>query len=1268
MLVLMIASCLLPARGSAVKPKSAAPVVSSGAARAIPAAIQSMLQQPKLAQRAALRKQNSAAGSTTRTFSAYQRFLQPQIKKIAARALAANGHAQLPATAGVSGPGGISVNFPGFIQAPFFHAGTSTALTYASLSADVNKDGLPDLVTVATDGTVNVSLNPGNGGISKSAITSTNTSGVAQGAYPVYATSNDLNGDGYPDLEVLDWANNAVDIYMNRKDGTFADAVAYPIVLNSGALFSQGGGGMVFGDVNGDGKPDMVITAFTTTYNYPNVSSVVSVQVIPGNGDGTFGTPLPEQDYNFNGALSNATGQVQLADMNRDGKLDLVMLAGGFDSNFDSFSFVTVLQGDGAGGFGAFPNSFPTSGTVPSVDISVGSMYVGDVNGDGHPDVLFSVSDTNLYLALGNGDGTLNAPTAQLSSLRASLTGFADLDGDGNIDVISYGDGSISVNMGTGQGTFNSTALVQLVSTAGGNQQPAPADFNGDGKADIVQVDYASTNAGFFLANSGTFLGPTILTPAGEPSSNFLVLATGDLNGDGAQDLIAVDSTRHNDDYVSPLVAGINDGNGNFKYVTALSGDAIEAIGGGSLQVAMADLDGDGKADLLITTGSGFYLSLSNGDGTFSTPAPISLGSALACTPNLTDVGDLNGDGFPDIVLAYPGDAYCSGGFFNTVPSGFFSLLNDGKGNFTPSFTAFGYAAYMPRLVDLNGDKKLDLVLSDVDSNDEFFYLYTIPGNGDGTFNLAGAQLTLENTVVTTIIPGDFDGDGKQDLTVGVETQVDGNGMPVYNTSGVELMKGNGDFTFGLPVQYAPGLFPLDGKYADLNGDGRPDLALMMTTFDYYTNIPTSNFVYMANLGGGGFGPPTQTFTSALSTDASGSLFVSDFNGDGAPDVLIDPSSASGLFLNAGAVNLALSASSTTAIQGGTVTLTATITPVVSPQTPTGTITFYDNGVALETVPVSGQTVAVGISTLSVGKNLITATYSGDGNFNGATAASSVTVTVAALTPVNLALSASSLNPIQDSSVTLTATLSSTVTSPTPSGTVTFYDNGVALSTVPVSGNTATFTTATLSTGNHVITAAYSGDRNFSPATSSASITVAVSVLTPGFTLSSPTPASLTLQQGATGIVTLTMMGNATFSGQVSVTCTGIPAETTCAASPSTTTISATQSATVSVIIATTAPNNHYSAAVSRPAWMKATGTLSFAGLLFVLWPGRRKRLSKYLTLLVLICLGVGAAALTGCGSGNKITGTPIGNSTVTITATAGAVSQTTTIPVTITK
>ena len=1170
--VLLIASCLVSAWGSAVKPKSAAPAVSSGATHAVPAAIQFMLQQPKVQQRAAMRMPNSAAAnSSTRTFSAYQRFLQPQLKKLAAKSLAVNGHAHSPAATGVSGPGGISVNFPGFIRAPFFHAGSSTAVTYASLSADVNKDGIPDLVTVATDGTVNVSLNPGSGSIGKFAISSTNTSAVALGAYPVYATSNDLNGDSYPDLEVLDWANNAVDIYMNRKDGTFADAVAYPITLNSGALFAQGGGGVVFGDVNGDGKPDMVITAFTTTYNWPNVSSVVSVQVIPGNGDGTFGTPLPEQDYNFNGALSSATGQAQLVDMNRDGKLDLVMLAGGFDSNFDSLSFVTVLKGDGAGNFGAFPGSFPASGTVPSVDISTGSMYVGDVNGDGNPDVLFSVADSNLYLALGNGDGTLNAPTAQLSSLRASLTGFADLDGDGNVDVISYGDGSISVNMGTGNGTFNSTALVQLVSTTGGNQQPAPEDFSGDGKADIVQVDYATTNAGFFLANNGTFLGPAVLTPAGEQASNFLVLATGDLNGDGAQDVIAVDSARINEDYVSALVAGINDGKGNFKYVTALSGDALEAIGGSSVQVAIADLNGDGKADLLLTTGSGFYLSLSNGDGTFATPTSISLGASPACTPNLTDVGDLNGDGFPDIILAYPGDAYCSGGYFNTIPSGFFSLLNDGTGNFTPSFTAFGYAAYMPKLIDLNGDKKLDLVLSDVDANDDFFYLYTIPGNGDGTFNLAGAQLTLENTVVTTIIPGDFDGDGKQDLTVGVETQVDGNGMPVYNTSGVELIKGNGDFTFGPPVQYASGLFPLDGKYADFNGDGRPDLALMMTTFDYYTNVPTSNFVYMANLGGGGFGPPTQTFTSALSTDTSGSLFVGDFNGDGAPDVLTNPGSASGLFLNAGAVNLTLSASSATAIQGGTVTLTATINPVVSPQTPTGTVTFYDNGVALETVPVSGQTVAVEISTLAVGQNLITATYSGDSNFNGAT--------------------------------------------------------------------------------------------------SSASIAVTVGVLTPGFTLSSPSPTSLTLQQGATGIVTLTLTGNATFSGQVSVTCIGAPAAATCTVSPTTNTITGIQNATVSVIIATTAPNNHYSAAVNRPSWMMTTGTLSLAGALFFLWPGRRKRLQKFLTVALLIGLGAAAASLSGCcGSGNKYTGTPVGSSKVTITATAGAITQTTTMPVTITK
>jgi uncharacterized repeat protein (TIGR01451 family) len=220
------------------------------------------------------------------------------------------------------------------------------------------------------------------------------------------------------------------------------------------------------------------------------------------------------------------------------------------------------------------------------------------------------------------------------------------------------------------------------------------------------------------------------------------------------------------------------------------------------------------------------------------------------------------------------------------------------------------------------------------------------------------------------------------------------------------------------------------------------------------------------------------------------------------------------------------------------VTFTATVTGTDTPPgtisgTPSGTVTFEDAGTPIGTGTLSGGVATFSTSTLAVGSHTITAVYGGDANggTSGFLGSTSNTVAQVVLNSTSTTLT-SSLNPSpQGQSVTFTAT----VTSPagTPTGTVTFFDNGVAL-TLPVTlvSGVATFTTSTLSVGSHPITAVYNGNGTFGGSTSNTVIQI-VSVASPSLQLTaSAVPVSVSAA-GQTILYTATVTndGNITITG-----------------------------------------------------------------------------------------------------------------------------------------
>ncbi len=545
--------------------------------------------------------------------------------------------------------------------------------------------------------------------------------------------------------------------------------------------------------------------------------------------------------------------------------------------------------------------------------------------------------------------------------------------------------------------------------------------------------------------------------------------------------------------------------------------------------IAVGDVNGDGKPDLLVVNGCISFpcwhgdvgVLLGNGDGTFQTARVLDTGVNGV---SRIVVADLNGDGHLDVVVSHGGT--CSPPCLDKVSV----LLGDGDGSFRAPqiYSSGGYGARDVEVGDVNGDGKLDLLVgnSDLTPGFEGPGLGVLLGNGDGSFQ---AARTYELGVYPkSLAVGDVNGDGKLDVA-----------MP----GGVLL--GNGDGSFGPPQIYPTGgIYPTDAELADVNGDGRLDLLVVNTWLDwdfsgpgsvgvllgngdgtfqaptsYTTGAPFAMAIAVADVNGdgnpdlivahecGGFcntspvavllGNGDGTFKKALRYYSGGrnqcqrsylgrhSIVATDVNGDAKPDLLVanecfsyeDCSTGSiGVLLgNAGVkTTTTLTSSPNPSIYGQVVTLTGIVTSV-GPSTPTGTVRFLNGTTGLGYATLVEGMATLTKTSLPAGILSIIVTYNSDSDSAKST---SVPLSQTVKKASTMTTIKSSLNPsIQGQSVTFTAT----VTSPTAKvrGTVTFKANGEVLGTVPLEGQRASISTNALPTGGNWITAFYLGTSDF---------------------------------------------------------------------------------------------------------------------------------------------------------------------------------------------
>lgn len=364
--------------------------------------------------------------------------------------------------------------------------------------ADVNGDGFPDLLATNTysSDTISVSLGNGDGTFGKA---STYYSG---GGYPSTIVPVDIDGDGHIDLLVANQAScyacsgdGTVAVLLNKGNGTFKPAVSYDAGgLGYGPI---GGSKLSVVDVNGDGVLDAVVVNCLPS-GFPLGSNGCGdgiangvVGVLFGNGNGTFQAVVT---YDVGGA--GGGGSLAVGDLNGDNKPDLVISNACVSSQNCAQGSIGVLLNNGDG-------TFKKSVVYPTAGSGATGVLLADINGDGKLDILAGGCSTGncwaqngiVSIAMGKGDGTFGAPTAFDSGGRlADGLAVADVNGDGKLDIIVANviDNSVGLLLGAGNSTFSSPQTFP----SGGDltYSVAIANLDGDGKPDVLASSCSYNN------------------------------------------------------------------------------------------------------------------------------------------------------------------------------------------------------------------------------------------------------------------------------------------------------------------------------------------------------------------------------------------------------------------------------------------------------------------------------------------------------------------------------------------------------------------------------------------------------------------------------------------------------------------------------------------------------------------------------------------------------------------------------------------------------
>ena len=618
---------------------------------------------------------------------------------------------------------------------------------------DLTGDGLPDIASVGSD--VNphntfVLLNDGTGGFGNMVEYKRDMDDRVD-----TIKLGDMDGDGDLDI-VLSHGDgfiidDAISVQKNDGTGNFTNATEYTI--------SATPIGLDVGDIDGDDDLD-VVTA----------NSNDTAIVLLNNGTGGLGNATVYETGDMNAGW-NSNGLLRLSDLDMDGNLDIVTVNNDDDT-------ISVLLGNGNGTF------------QEATDYSAGrgpdSVFIGDVDDDGDPDLVLSGKST-VSLLWNNGIGEFAsmmeyrvtlAETDYNSPLSITL---GDVDGDDAPDIITAyssagsgdADNTVLVLHNNGNGWFGSARDHSVGDTP---LDVETGDVDGDEDLDIVTANRDNDTVSILENNGAGGFGPEKNFTV---DSNPYMVRMGYLDDDDNLDIVTAN------DGGDSLTVLLGDGDGDFSDRRDYSLDDMPR------SLVLGDVNDDGYVDIVTSYSMDTISVLRNdGDGDFTVDWT---NTSVPDTPGTADLGDVNGDGHPDLVSA---DIVLS-------HRRIYVFTNDGSGIFGNQINyTVGVNPCSVHLGDVDMDGDLDIVTANRESDT----ISVVKNDGTGIFGASSHYLVGDSPESVDL--GDVDGDGDLDvLTVN------------RKDDSVTILRNSGVGAYGTRTDYPVGPEPFSARLSDMDRD-----------------------------------------------------------------------------------------------------------------------------------------------------------------------------------------------------------------------------------------------------------------------------------------------------------------------------------------------------------------------------------------------------------------------------------------------------------------